>query len=242
MTAPSHDCNFTLQSPVVMTAPSHDCIITLQSQVVMTASSHDCIFILQSPVVMTAPSHDCIFTLQSPVVMTAPSHDYIYPSESSGNDCSISWLYISSTIFAAPNFFLISSPIMISLLEMPINLPRKLICATSVLFLSYCFRPSTHYIKLACFDNALCNLVWLLRAIFLFAEISSVPFFNPLNAELNPICHLLALLGVHHFLHISRVRVKSLTLRLLTSYIYIYIYGAPILDVSRSHTTTHHSR
>ena len=23
---------------------------------------------------------------------------------------------------------------------------------------------------------------------------------------------------------------------------YIYIYGAPILDVSRSHTTTHHSR
>jgi hypothetical protein len=26
---------------------------------------------------------------------------------------------------------------------------------------------------------------------------------NPLNAELNPICHLLALLGVHHFLHVS---------------------------------------
>ena len=61
---------------------------------------------------------------------------------------------------------------------------------------------------------------------------------NPLNAELNPICHLLALLGVHHFLHVSRIRVKSLTLRLLMS----YIYGAPILDVSRSHTTTHHSR
>ena len=67
---------------------------------------------------------------------------------------------------------------------------------------------------------------------------------NPLNAELNPICHLLALLGVHHFLHVSRIRVKSLTLRLLMLYIYtyIYIYGAPILDVSRSHTTTHHRR
>ena len=48
--------------------------------------------------------------------------------------------------------------------------------------------------------------------------------FNPLNAELNPICYLLALLGVHHFLHVSRIRVKSLTLRLLMSYIYIYIY------------------
>ena len=34
----------------------------------------------------------------------------------------------------------------------------------------------------------------------------------------------------------------SLTLRRLMSYIYIYIYGAPILDVSRSHTTTQHSR
>jgi len=33
--------------------------------------------------------------------------------------------------------------------------------------------------------------------------------FNPLNAELNPICHLLALLGAHTILHISRIRVKS---------------------------------
>jgi len=29
--------------------------------------------------------------------------------------------------------------------------------------------------------------------------------FNPLNAELNPICYLLALLGVHHFLYVSRI-------------------------------------
>ena len=61
---------------------------------------------------------------------------------------------------------------------------------------------------------------------------------KPLNSELNPICYLLALLGAHHFLHASRIRVKLLTLRLLMS----YIYGAQILDVSRSHTTTQHSR
>ena len=61
--------------------------------------------------------------------------------------------------------------------------------------------------------------------------------FNPLNPELNPI-YLLALLGAHHFLHVSRIRVKLLTFRLLMS----YIYGAPILDVSRSHATTQHSR
>ena len=29
-----------------------------------------------------------------------------------------------------------------------------------------------------------------------------------LNAELNPICYLLALLGAHHFLHVSRIRVN----------------------------------
>jgi len=67
---------------------------------------------------------------------------------------------------------------------------------------------------------------------------SSKILLNPLKPELNPICYLLALLGAHHFLHVSRIRVKLLTFRLLMS----YINGAPILDVSRSHTTTQHSR
>jgi hypothetical protein len=31
---------------------------------------------------------------------------------------------------------------------------------------------------------------------------------NPLKAELNPICHLLALLGAHHIFHVSRIRVN----------------------------------
>jgi len=34
--------------------------------------------------------------------------------------------------------------------------------------------------------------------------------FKGLNAKLNPICHLLALLGAHHILHVSRIRVKTL--------------------------------
>ena len=32
---------------------------------------------------------------------------------------------------------------------------------------------------------------------------------TPLNAKLNPICHLLALLGAHHILHVSKLRVKA---------------------------------
>ena len=46
------------------------------------------------------------------------------------------------------------------------------------------------------------------------SEIPDLSNFNPLNPELNPICYLLALL-VHHFLHVSRIKFKSLTLRLL---------------------------
>jgi hypothetical protein len=33
---------------------------------------------------------------------------------------------------------------------------------------------------------------------------------NPLNAELNPMCCLLALLGAHHFLHVRKIRVKRI--------------------------------
>jgi len=48
------------------------------------------------------------------------------------------------------------------------------------------------------------------------------------------------LCGTHEVLikHRYVLSLKCLTLRLLMS----YIYGAPILDVSRSHTTTQHSR
>jgi transposase len=81
----------------------------------------------------------------------------------------------------------------------------------------------------------------ILKCKHLIKEIKHMRNINPLSPELNPICYLLALLA-HDFLYVSRIRVKSLTLRLLMSYIYIYIYGAPILDVSRSHTTTQHSR
>ena len=89
-------------------------------------------------------------------------------------------------------------------------------------------------IKIVCpKSSGLCKIV-LLCAWKRFIVI------NPLKPELNFICYLLALLGAHHFLHVSRIRVKLLTLRLLMPY--IYIYGAPILDVSRSHTTTQHSR
>ena len=35
-----------------------------------------------------------------------------------------------------------------------------------------------------------------------------LPLINPLNAELNPIYHLLALLGAHHIFHISWITVN----------------------------------
>ena len=43
---------------------------------------------------------------------------------------------------------------------------------------------------------------------------------------------------IFYLLQLFQERKMALTLRLLMS----YTYGAPILDVYRSHTTTHHSR
>jgi hypothetical protein len=39
----------------------------------------------------------------------------------------------------------------------------------------------------------------------------------PLNTELNPICHLLALLGAHHIFHVSRIRVNTVCMKLNVS-------------------------
>ena len=58
----------------------------------------------------------------------------------------------------------------------------------------------------------------ILKSALFLIQVKRVLFFirkkmlhtseiNPLNAELNPICHLLELLA-HHILHVSRVRVK----------------------------------
>jgi hypothetical protein len=38
---------------------------------------------------------------------------------------------------------------------------------------------------------------------------------NPLNAELNPICHFLALIGAHLILHVSRIMVEGNTMFIL---------------------------
>jgi len=65
------------------------------------------------------------------------------------------------------------------------------------------------------------NRVKLVDAGFVWTEPHSkrikvccyIQYFNPLKPELNPICYLLALLGAHHFLHVSRIRVKLLTFR-----------------------------
>jgi len=50
----------------------------------------------------------------------------------------------------------------------------------------------SHYISLQCLIY-----LWFIQQ-----------HFNTLNAKLNPICHLLALLGAHHILHVNRIRVN----------------------------------
>jgi hypothetical protein len=70
----------------------------------------------------------------------------------------------------------------------------------------------------------------------LLNKISYMFYFNPLNSEFNPIYYFLALLA-HHFLRVSRIRVKSLTLRLLMSYIYMERLFLMFLDHTQRRTT-----
>ena len=65
-----------------------------------------------------------------------------------------------------------------------------------------------HYF-LKCWDVFTVLYSVILQGCHLNVDTLSVWHINPLNAKLNPICHLLALLGAHHIFQISRVRVKS---------------------------------
>jgi hypothetical protein len=55
---------------------------------------------------------------------------------------------------------------------------------------------------------------------------------NPLKAELSPICHLLALLGAHHILHVSRIRVNVQWLYDVNATIHCYISFATFMSIS----------
>ena len=65
-------------------------------------------------------------------------------------------------------------------------------------------------------------------------EQNTQSFFNPLNAELNPIRHLLALVGARHIVHVSRIRVNPLNAELNPSRHLLALVGARhIVHVSR---------
>ena len=46
---------------------------------------------------------------------------------------------------------------------------------------------------------------------------------NPLNAELNPICHLLALFVAHHILHVSRIKVNIKINKMCFYFLYNFV-------------------
>jgi hypothetical protein len=62
--------------------------------------------------------------------------------------------------------------------------------------------------KLNIFQIKLKNRTFIVSLEFVKRLIKLLNVINPLKAELNPICHLLALVGARHFVHVSRVRVK----------------------------------
>ena len=116
---------------------------------------------------------------------------------------------------AVESYLMLQEVLQVSVNTQPISLSTYIftICHEDDMFrplFQAIFRSIDHFAPC----NARCDM-----AIFLVTII-----FNTLKTELNPICYLLALLRAHNFLHVSRIRVKLLSFRLLMSYIYIYIY------------------
>jgi len=50
--------------------------------------------------------------------------------------------------------------------------------------------------------------IYVRKAFETLLHVLPIILFNPLNAELNPICHLLALLGGATIVVVSRFRIK----------------------------------
>ena len=61
----------------------------------------------------------------------------------------------------------------------------------------------------------------------------SSSLINPLSAELNHICHLLALLGAHPILHISRIRVNISSSQKATTYSVIMVFNKLLLYIKK---------
>jgi len=59
-----------------------------------------------------------------------------------------------------------------------------------------------------CLQSAHIYKFHLMLEINKFYFPTGLHLINPLNAELNPICPLLALLGARHIFHVSGLRVK----------------------------------
>jgi len=88
------------------------------------------------------------------------------------------------------------------------------ICLRQLIFATSIYKSTVRYDL----SSRIHKCVYSLKTLYEISALKlTLRYINPLNAELNPICHLLALLGAHHILHISRIKVNSLLLRYFPS-------------------------
>jgi hypothetical protein len=76
------------------------------------------------------------------------------------------------------------------------NVPYECVYTTDTTAISWSWKNTLTAIRLPVSKLCVTFFLWFCSQI------------NTLNAELNPICHLLALLGAQHILHVSRIRVN----------------------------------
>jgi hypothetical protein len=78
------------------------------------------------------------------------------------------------------------------------------------------------------------NSLFSSRTIYWHYTVLTTYNINPSNAELNPIYYLLALLGAHHILHVSRIRVDRIRNVLITQHRGAFLWRSYFLGYLRS--------
>ena len=88
--------------------------------------------------------------------------------------------------------------------------------------------------------NFMCSYLFIIYLLHLILmEVKTLVWrINPLNAELNAICHLMALLGAHHIFHVSRITVNAVKMNEISQIVHFALWVSLLNTKPKCHNFT----
>jgi hypothetical protein len=130
-------------------------------------------------------------------------------------------LFLFNLISVTPNRIFWTPDIYVLTNFMEIRLPHV---ANGIILLTKALQPKQYALtKTKPFFNIF--LIWCVKSTILLICI----LFNPLNAELSSIRHLLTLAGAHHFVDVSRIKANRIFVMIFTFIIFMLLFRTFII-------------